>query len=716
MSRTASTSTQQTSSSSGPGSTPALSRATTQQSSLPSFSPTNPIDDFVLFPEDDSSWNADMSFPDLETQDLGQFNFDLEFPSMTSNNHSSAGIDDLFDFSFNRQADTQFGYTPVMNDQYGLDQWAEPQGFQPVSHSRPHPALSTNGSGELGADWQSGWLQAESLISPRTTTFADNYWPDGSVDQPQQPQSSVPNNPLLSDTPDWSLIESTIANSSSLVHSREDATNNELSQASQPRRTRKRRAADSLEQLSHSPDIGILDPSDQQPERVQYQAVEQGDSTDCSVVSRDIAKLQNAAQLVSKSLRRIKRAPADYSTLSEELQQLEGNLARLQSSQHSETILPASDIATIGVLTAQLSPLFDSSLSSSSHGNSRHNALPQLRPGYARELQVTVRRLVRSLCATINSVEAHGTGTSSENRPMLTSGRNLQLQVSTPGSHEHERQTPAPASGSGVHIAASTSGQQNNRRSPVSSGIEMSEAVLQSADGNFESLDIYLDVDSGSLKKRNERECVPAGMLTVRGGQRRTILLKAIPSDLLRTSAQVSTPIFQQPEQEQAISGGADSSTLASSLSSTSPHDDAYRRTLSSGHAQLRAAAILEEQTGGIAISQPSRAAVGTSSPSAGRALPSDQVEMRPSVSRTSAMTDLENAPNGVLVHNNLENSRLAPISQQPPTVLQTVPPRESNNQYSFAGTLAILGFLALASSVWHPPVPYRHPPSIFIF
>ena len=360
MSRTASTSTQQTSSS-GVVSTPALSRATTQQSSLSSFSPTNPIDDFVLFPEDDSSWNADMSFPELETQDLGQFNFDLDFPSITSNNHSSAGMDDLFDFSFDRQPNSQFGYTPNMNDQYGLDQWAEPQGFQPSSHSRPHPASSANGSGQLDANWDSSWLQAESLISPRGTTFADNYWEGGTVNPPQSLQSSVPNNPLLSDTPDWSIIESTMTNSSSRVQSPEDATNNENSQNSQTRRTRKRRAAEALEQLGHSPDIGILDPFDQQSERVQYQVVAQEESADCSAVSRDIAKLQNAAQLVSKSLRRIKRAPAEYTALGEELQQLEGALARLQSSQHSETILPASETTALRALTTQLSPLFDAS-------------------------------------------------------------------------------------------------------------------------------------------------------------------------------------------------------------------------------------------------------------------------------------------------------------------------------------------------------------------
>jgi hypothetical protein len=719
MSRTASTSTQQTSSS-GSASTPSLSRTTTQASSLPSFSPSNPIDDFVLFPEDDSSWNTDISFPELETQDLGQFNFDINVDL----NDYLPTTDSVFDFSFDQQPQVQpqFDYTPAMNDQYGLDQWAEPQGFQPVSHSRPHPASFMNGSAELDANWQSGWLQAESLISPRTSTFTDNYWPN-SVDHPQVPQSSTSNNqPLLSDTADWSLLEST------LVHSTGGATNNELSQASQPRRSRKRRA-ESSEPLTS--DIGILDPSDRQrSERVQYQAVsrtsptnsslEQGDSSaGCARVSGDIARLQNSAQLVSKSLRRIKRAPQEYISLGEDLQQLEGALTRLQSSQHAETILSASEIATLRSLTAQLQALSSRGVeqSRSLSANRRRNKLSQgMRPDYAQQLQVTVRRLVRSLCATINAVEAQNTGTISptDNRPILTSGRNLQLQVSSSEPHDHERLSPV--SGSDVQMSGSSS-MQNSRRSATGSGIAASAAVLQRYNGNVESLDICTDVEGVCSPTRNERGSVASELLTASGMPRYSMLVKSTLSDLLPQGVEGSRPIERSELTERDILAGTDPVRLPSRLSSTFTPDEAHSRTSFSGQARSRMDFLLEEQTGGLATSQHGRT-IGTTTPtSTDRALRADNVETRPSASSTLAAHNSASTKEVLPFRRNVENSYQAEISQEPSsTVLQTLPPGVVETQYSFAGALAILGSIALASSVWHPPCFTHTPPLPFHF
>ena len=152
-----------------------------------------------------------MSFPELESQDLSQFNFDINDIDLTD--FPSASANQSFDFSFHQQpssfqSNSQTPYTPLLEDQYGLDEWAEPQGYNPVSHSRPHPSSSTRDAGQLLSNYQSSWLIADSEISPRTSTFADNYWPDGSVQNPQIPQQGVANeSPMLSAASDWSLLE-----------------------------------------------------------------------------------------------------------------------------------------------------------------------------------------------------------------------------------------------------------------------------------------------------------------------------------------------------------------------------------------------------------------------------------------------------------------------------------------------------------------------------
>lgn len=638
MSRTASTSTQQTSSSgrldpSPPASAPSLSRVTTHASqSLPSFSPSNPIDDFVLFPEDDSSWNS------LETQDLGNFNFDINVDLN----------DPLFDFSFDQQLSgqsSQVGYTPAMNDQYGLGQWTEPQGFQPVSYSRPHPASSTNlsrnsstntsmnssmnSSGELNAHWQSGWLQAESLISPRTSTSAANYWA-GSAENLQLPQSFIPCGLNHLDAPDWSLFESTMADGSS-PDSTGDATNNELAEASQLSRNRKRRAESSQPQ---TPNIGPIDPSDQQgSERLRSQAVINS-PTGSSGDSQEISRLQNAAQLVSKSLRRIKRAPAEYIALGEELQQLEGALARLQSGQHAETLLSSSDSMTLQSVRAQLEALSPSSLEQSRFpANRRRNNLSQcMRPDHARELQMTVRRLVRSLYATTNGLAA------------------LQFTSSTLDNHlqaltrpHHERQTVA------------------------------SSSILQTS-GSISSDGFY------------------------------SMILQNTQRDLLPQAIEDKSRQLQRLAQtEQDVSSRSDSNRLGSPLSSTPLPDAAYQGTsrlnvlleeqtgglATSQHIRMNSATTLpldhhalgregSEATHGIANPLPAHnSAIIFDAPPNNRDF------------ETPQMTTVTQEPTS-LVREEISSA-----------VLQTAPTSLFETQYSFAGALSILGSMALASNVW---------------
>jgi hypothetical protein len=648
--------------------------------------------------------------------DLGQFNFDINVDL----NDQSVNADSLFDFSFDQQPSSfqsnhQFGYMPVMNDQYGLDQWGEPQGFRPVSHSQPHPA-STSSSGQLDANWPSDWLQADSLVSPRTTTVADNYWPDGSVGHPQMPQRSVSSvNSLLPqpDTPDWSLLATTIINGSS-PGSTGDATNNEFSlDSEQPRRSRKRRAAEelhsgrtsaeALEALDQSgvgrvtSDIKLLDPSDQQSERVRYQATSNSSAGSTSVAG-DIALLQNAAQLVSKSLRRIKRAPAEYIALGEELQQLEGTLARLQSSQQAERIVPASELAIARSLSAQLQVLS----TTSSHSNGRRNNLQALHPDFARELQVNTRRLVRSLCATINSVEA-STDTSTEDRPVLTSGRKVQPQVSPSYSHD-VRDTLG--SSTDVH---STSSPQNNRSSSSSSRTAASGSgeVLFRGIGNVESLDVYLDVDGVCSARSHEHGYVAPGLLMSRDilpQPGHTILLKSTPSDLPAHSVEDSEALERTEPSEQSLLDRMDSNRLAL-LSPLPTLNEAYRRASPSGPTNSVTNFMPEEQTGGLATSQHIRCGlVATSFPHTDRVLHADHVETTPGASsRTASAHDSASSQEVLLSHRSVENSHPVTTSQQSATALQAVSLSVLHRQSSFARALAVLGSMALASSVWRP-------------
>jgi hypothetical protein len=531
-----------------------------------------------------------------------------------------------------------------MNDQYGLGQWAEPQGFQPT------PNL-----GQLDANWQSGWLQAESLISPTTL------------------------NPLLSDGVDWSLLESTMISSS--PNSTGIATNNELSEASasdQPRRSRKRRAAETLEQSAdvsrNNLDIGILDPSDQQnSERLQYQAVSNS-SVGSNSTSGDISQLQNAAQLVSKSLRRIKRAPAEYIALGEELQQLEGTLARLQ--QQAETNLPASDMVTVRSLSAQLQVLLPSV--DQAVGNGRRNKLSQsLRPHHARELEVAARRLSRSLCATINSVEAHdSTNTWTDNHPVLNSSRNLQLQVS-PSVSRVERQTPD--SSSSAQASDSTNRVRNIELSLDSEMV--APQVAQRDNGNIDYVAPALMMASGL------------------GGQH--VLTESMPSDFSAPGEEGSRPIERRLQSQQSRVD-----IVESPVSRTSTADEGLRRTVASEVIRSSTNDLQEAQrSGGLTTSQSSRSIEAAPFFSADSTLRQEELESRPSATGTIAAASNATRTQRLSLSHSSVNADATEVGQQSSTVLQrTATPGVGKTQQNLAGALAILGSVALASNVRRPP------------
>jgi len=159
------TSTSNASSSSRINPSPAASTPSTQ-SAVSSFCTANTFDDFILFPDDMASWNpTDMAMTNFASQDLSQFNFDindidmnvfapitpesdfdfLSQPSFSMHQSStrkseSSSLPSPFSQQLaslqldSRQLPT---HAPLQSDQPDLDSWAEPKGYSmdSISHS-----------------------------------------------------------------------------------------------------------------------------------------------------------------------------------------------------------------------------------------------------------------------------------------------------------------------------------------------------------------------------------------------------------------------------------------------------------------------------------------------------------------------------------------------------------------------------------------------------
>jgi hypothetical protein len=670
MSRT-STSTTKTSSTgyqnpSPTNTAPSLSRQTTYDSpgNMPSFNSSNAMDDFVLFPEDSNSsfWNpADMSFPELESQDLSQFNFDINDIDLTD--FPTASTNQSFEFSFHQQpssfqSNNQTLYTPLLEDQYGLDEWAEPQGYNPVSHSRPHPSSSTRDAGQLLSNYQSSWLVADdSEISPRTSTFADNYWPDGSVQNPQIPQQGVANeSPMLSATPDWSILENSLEgerysppqpqNSPGLQPSTAEMKKQQslsrdlplqerdrlsdgvddrplgsdlegldmsrhdrllprpdevLFSTSEVQSSRKRPAAEELVRSQNtgglSPVIqssnpGILvDPSDTRPpsdpcgcfspsdvssssdgqygsdELLKIGLNEQLlESLDCvsathppsprfshalaprgsANFSQDVHELINLCASLSRSLRAIPSPPGECRALASELQQLRSVLSQLQVRTTEEDI-PGSVLEAVKALALQLQVLSSHVWQLLHSGRLAHQSQepldPMFRQEFYRECQTQARRLLRSLCATINTVQAQNSGTSPSpatgNTQMLTSGRNLQLFVSSSETQnllqDKDRRRHSLLSGVQVPDSSRLSWESSGVSLTGDAAVDATSTTLLRERSRAQLLNIVPDVDGvrvTSEKSQVGLQQVVATKLEI--PQFSSILIKAEQTDLNR--------------------------------------------------------------------------------------------------------------------------------------------------------------------------------------
>lgn len=567
-----------------PSTVPSLTPQTSYASgSTPSFSPSNAIDDFVLFPED--SWNTDMSLAGLETQDLGQFNFDIN-----DLNQLPQFNDPAFDFSFdpqlsNFQFDNNLGHTPLMADQYGLDQWASSFGGDMPVHTRPHPSGPTRDSGGLDSSFQASWLHDVQDVSPMSESLAQGFFPDGSLQQPEPFQNATTDASPLSSASDWIILEASL-NASPAPQGEPNTPASSQSPESSQLRTRKRRATDEggpeatlpLANQQGSGSSIEVDPSDipkpggvqrpKLPSRSQLLSQRDGalaflpdesgyiPTPSSSSLPAQVAAFADTLQSTVDALQRLSSAPVETGRLSSELQRLRSAIAQVQSSGNAG--LSGTVVQQVQTLASRLEAVSSSVGESQTRSSRQHryNKLdPELRPDYLRECQIQARRIVRSLCATINNVEAQNTGTSSPtDGPMLTSGRNVHLYASESGSQPSR----SPASlESGVRMwVESTHEWQLSSNSSSGSSLDSTAGVSQS--GHAAASTFSNDV-GGRTQYRSlsnlELLAIPNG-----NSSRYPLVVTGLPSDVPLASGEAHRR--QSLSQSQGQAGFASSASL----------------------------------------------------------------------------------------------------------------------------------------------------------
>ena len=625
MSRT-STSTTKTSSSSrfdqSPTvSVPSLSRDTTHtsQNSMTSFSASNAMDDFVLFPEE-TAWNpSDIFVP--EEADLSNFNFDIN--DIDLNDFPPINVDQSYDFSsFNPTSsfdfDTTSTYSPATQDQYGLDQWASPIGFSmPVSPSKlRHASLSQD---PVLLDPNPLISDSPGSTQSSSSTFADNYWPDGPVDHPQYAQGSLADaSSGPSSTPDWGLLDSGLdANISELAEMASSAVSSQLQisrkeRCKRKRSSRKQNTNEGVQQLSQALSIssgdsqGALDSSYMQNSLgSSYQSIlgsssilrsfdrGQWRSPQSSGESVDVFCFADTCALIQESINAFKSAPAEYFSLSDELQRLHGVLTQAKSGNLDGTplVLPEHVLTQLKMMMSQLQVLTSrvkQMLRTGHAAHRRYNRLdPELRPDYLRKCQIQVRRLVRSLCATINNLQAQppssGPASTDSNPQALVSGRNVQLLVSTTERQILDGHTLAEPAGV---LDLSTHNWQNSH-SPSSSGSSLSRdisygVVLRETDETdaFQFADNVCESSSLSI---SENGSGTAALLSIRDVPRYHLGIKAAQQSVERLRASLQDQTIQDRRLStdvQLETGSAETNSFSGFNALPSGRTDMFQATL----------------------------------------------------------------------------------------------------------------------------------------
>ncbi|KUJ09290.1 uncharacterized protein LY89DRAFT_283032 [Mollisia scopiformis] len=470
-----------------------------------------------------------MSLAGLETQDLGQFNFDINDLNPFPQNSS-------FDFSVdsqlsNFQFDNNLGHTPLMADQYGLDQWASAFGGEEMPvHTRPHESSPARDSGRLDSSFQTSWLYDVPDVSPTTTeSLAQGYFPDGSLRQPQPFQNATTDASPLTSASDWSILEASM-NASPASQDASTPASSE-SQSNSQIRTRKRRAVDDDSAEATLPlanqrgsGSGIeVDPSDiphpggdgnslvssssrQGRLFTQRNAVPQASlRTLPSSPVISIAAFAESCQAACDALMSISSAPVEATSLRRDLERLQSILHQVQSD--SDAHLPSTVLQELPSLSSRLQVISAPSsevLSDSAQRHRYNKPDPEIRADYLRECQIQARRIVRSLCATINSVQAHNTGTaSSTDDLMLTSGRNVHLFASASRS-------PSPESGVQMWVESTSQWQMmSDSPSPMDDSTASAsranvQAAVASTVSNDEGRAGYRSLSGGAVLIAND--------------------------------------------------------------------------------------------------------------------------------------------------------------------------------------------------------------------
>ena len=434
-----------------------------------------------------------MSFPEFdENLDLSEFNFDIS--GLNDLSPVSNTANQSFDFSFDQQPPTGFrldrslGHNPYAADQYGLDQWASAQGDDlPVSHTRPHHSISSQDSGQLDSSWfDSGFLSTESPgsqstpQSQSTSLFAENFWPNSSVAHPQISQASSIS--LPSAEVDWSALESSL---NAISPSRGLSTSSSMNRRERrnlPRVERARNA--SIQELVDSiPSTGgsrkIVDPFEQQhttlgsfgssPTDSWYDQSQSQSPGAANGGSLEYWGLESARALVAESMQALKSTPAAYQPIFEELQQLQVVLDNVKSGDTERTpVLQQALVSQLKMLISQLQVLLTrikNMLRASRGSMQRHNRLdPEFHRDHLKELSVQTKRLVSSLCATINNLQTQDTGTggvtATTNTSILSSG-NVHLSVSPPSLPQTHPQDAGVYTPDGSYSNSSSGGSMN---------------------------------------------------------------------------------------------------------------------------------------------------------------------------------------------------------------------------------------------------------------
>ncbi|CZS98203.1 hypothetical protein WAI453_011980 [Rhynchosporium graminicola] len=476
---------------SSPGYTvPAMSRHSTQVSQSPAaFTPTNPMEDFVLFPED-ASWN-----PEMSQGDLGNFNFDineldfnaefsapLEFPFYQQPfNNGALTFDQQFSQPYHQEQQQQQPFYQIgSQENYAdfsiSDSYDTPGGSFDMnqdlseSHTRPHPSRQSQDSDQKESSLQS-------LSDPSRKTRDSDQIESSRRNLSVYSMSQHANETLLSSTSDWSVLESSLlgdlsrAQSStgpaSLQRERVSSSRSPLSSdcsrntnasakfnvgvdsgtvssrisrggiAASAALAANSATAPGLQHsitmnvgnmsagqalLSDSGPMISVDPSDPLVVPLQTQR--------SSTVSRStvIHELKKSCLQVSESLQTIKSTRSEYTGLNTDLQRLRSVLQILQTRQ--ETIVSEGVFQEVSAFHSHLSDLSSRLGPSSDTRTLMLNPLlmtldPEYQPEFFRQCQISARRLVRSLCATINTVQAHTTGTHLGVTQRSTMGRSI---------------------------------------------------------------------------------------------------------------------------------------------------------------------------------------------------------------------------------------------------------------------------------------------------